>query len=295
MDTLNINTSTGFRAYLWKTVCKAFENFGWWLDMLLATVLTGATLAIQVWLHLISTQDWKQHRAQWTISVVGPYVVVLVFDIARRFFLAHWRIYKDQEAAHAKREADLAEQLDAVNNERAELVAQQVVNRPYLRFDYWGQIPANHSEATPIAPTVAGQFLQNGFHLRNDGGPAHEVTVESFSVGEFTAYSKVVPYVGKEGGFALIWVAQPQHLQSPQSPGRWDLLGAVGIAAVHAHGFGMYSPDFSVEIFVKYRDANDTWYRSRANLTYIRSQNRLAFGAMTHEKPLAQVALGSIG
>jgi hypothetical protein len=162
-------------------------------------------------------------------------------------------------------------------------------DRPRLVFDRWGQIPASHPVARPIAPTVSGQFLQNGFYLINDGGPAYEVTVEKFAVGTFDACSAAISRVGKEGGFAFVWVAQPQSLQSVRSPSMWDLPGAFIVADAHANPSGsMYRPDYSVGVAMVYRDGGDAesrlWYRSSATLTYIRSQGRLEFRDITHER-----------
>jgi hypothetical protein len=162
-------------------------------------------------------------------------------------------------------------------------------HRPYISFDRWGQIPENHPEARIISPPLPYVheriFLQNGFHLRHDGGGVAyqvEVNIGPFPNGEFTAMSKMVPVVGKEGGFALVWIVQPLPLQSRDSPGIWDLLGAMATSAGHLHALTTHRPDFALPVRMTYRDVEDMWYQSQAQLSYIRSQRRLEFGPMSH-------------
>ena len=162
-------------------------------------------------------------------------------------------------------------------------------DRPRLVFSRWGQIPADNPVAIPTGPTVVRQFVQNGFHFINDGGPAHDVTIEPFKFDAFEARSAIVHRIGREGGFALVWVAEPQHLQSTQSPGIWDLQEWMALAAVHAHPSSrVFRQDYTVTVRVTYRDGNDgnarRWYRSSATLAYIPSQRRLEFRDITHEK-----------
>jgi hypothetical protein len=161
--------------------------------------------------------------------------------------------------------------------------------RPKIVFDRWGQIPANHPEARLLSVSVVGQFLQNGFHFINEGERAYDVTVESFKFGSFEARSKPVTHIGKEGGFALVWIAQAQPVQSAHSPDTWDLPAAMALAAIHAHpSSAVYRQDYTVPVSVTYRDGNDAesrlWYRSSATLAYIPSQKRLDFRDITHEK-----------
>jgi hypothetical protein len=130
--------------------------------------------------------------------------------------------------------------------------------------------------------------LQNGFYFIDDGGPAYEVMVEKFMVGQSEAHSASVPRIGNEG-FALVWLDQPRHLQSPQSPGKWDLPAYMSLAAVHAHPSSVvYGQDYTVTVRATYRDGNDVdsrlWYRTSATLAYIPSQSRLEFRDITHEK-----------
>jgi hypothetical protein len=149
---------------------------------------------------------------------------------------------------------------------------------PQLCFVRWGEIPGTHPEAR-LKPQwfQAGGALQSGFYLANDGGAAHEITVESFEIdSSVLAQSKPLARIKERGeGFALVWLEG--------SDDNWDLLGAMAKASDAKYGGSMYRPDFSVPVNVTYRDAENNWYRSSAKLTYIRSQGRLEFGASAHE------------
>jgi hypothetical protein len=159
-------------------------------------------------------------------------------------------------------------------------------NRPRLVFDRWGPNAADHPLHS--GRSYIGQVARNGFHFINDGGPAYEVMVEKFMVGQSEAHSASVPRIGTEG-FVLVWLDQPLHLQSPQSPGKWDLPAYMSLAAVHAHPSSVvYGQDYTVTVRATYRDGNDAdsrlWYRSSATLAYIPSQHRLEFRDITHER-----------
>jgi hypothetical protein len=72
--------------------------------------------------------------------------------------------------------------------------------------------------------------------------------------------------------------------------GKWDLVGATAHAFEKKmaeafdkkYGTSMYRTSVSFPVSVRYRDAGGRWYRSCAELTYIRRQNRIEFGPTTH-------------
>ncbi len=272
----------GFRQYSWKVACRAFKDIKWMRDMAIGACLSVASVVLRASWGIMSRSDWKLHERQWIANIVLPIVAWMAVRIAYSLLTAPWRVHQDQESVH-----DVEKQAMRVELCEKNILVEQLLSpadRPRLVFERWGQIPAGHHVARPIAPTVAGQFLQNGFHFINDGGAAHEVMVEPFKFEDFEAKSSVVTRIGQEGGFALVWVAQPLHLQSAHSPGMWDLQGAMALADAHAHPLGMYQPDYSVRVVVVYRDGNSVWYRTTATLMYIRSQHRLEFRDITHEK-----------
>ncbi len=158
-------------------------------------------------------------------------------------------------------------------------------NRPQITFARWDQIPATNPVAMPISPTVAGQFLQRGFYLNNDGDAAHEVTVEPFQIENLWCGSGMAPRIEGHGqGFSVVWLETQKGIGSgPPYEEKWNLLGAMSRAEQEKYGSSMYRQQYSVPVSVIYRDSNDVWYRSRSVLTHIRSQHRLDFGPTTHE------------
>jgi len=156
--------------------------------------------------------------------------------------------------------------------------------RPEICFESWGEIPSDDPSATAIARDAEGQmvFLQRGFQLVNDGGTAHEITVEPFEIEpSVQARSKTVARIPKDGmGFALIWL--DGFLPWAFDYGKWDLIGAMASAWNAKYGNSMYSPDYGITVSVRYRDSEGRWYRSSAAMTYIASQKRLEFGPTTH-------------
>ena len=164
--------------------------------------------------------------------------------IAYSLLTAPWRAHQDQESVHDVEMQAMRVELSEKNVLVEELLSP--ADRPRLVFERWGQIPAGHPVARPIAPTVVGQFLQNGFHFINkEVEPPTKSWLSLLKFENFEAKSSVVTRIGQEGGFALVWVAQPLHLQSAHSPGMWDLQGAMALADAHAHPLGMYQPDYT--------------------------------------------------
>lgn len=281
----------GFWQYFRKVSSRAFKDSKWVRDMAIGACLSVATIALRAQWGMISSNDWRMHERQWIASIVLPIIAFMAIRVAYRILTAPWRVHQDQEIVHAEEMEELRIELGNRKTTIDKLMSPD--DRPRLVFDRWGQIPADHPVAIQKEPTMvdAGgrpiiQFLQNGFHFINDGGPAHEVTVEPFRFEAFEANSAVVPRIGKEGGFALVYLAQLQPLQSALSHDRWDLQGAMEIADRQIHpSSSVHRPDYSVMVAVTYRDGNSVLrYRSTATLTYIRSQHRLSFGATSHEQ-----------
>jgi hypothetical protein len=159
-------------------------------------------------------------------------------------------------------------------------------NRPQICFDKWGPIPNDHPLAMPLPHSFQEkvEFLQAGFYLSNDGGAAHDITVESFEVEpSVRANGETLARIGEKGtGFALVWVEGYSPLMG--SVGKWDLLGAMARASDNKDGNPTYRPDYGVTVSVIYRDADNAWFRSWAKLTHIWSQGRLKFGPTTQER-----------
>jgi hypothetical protein len=121
---------------------------------------------------------------------------------------------------------------------------------------------------------------QRGFYLANDGGAAHEITVESFEIGRSVrANSKMLARIEANGrGFALVWL---EDYPPSACRDKWDLLGAM-----HNASLGTPDPmdmqDYGVTVSVVYRDSAEIWYRSSAEMNFIRSRLSIEFGPTTH-------------
>jgi hypothetical protein len=117
---------------------------------------------------------------------------------------------------------------------------------PQLCFVRWGEIPGTHPDAL-LKPqwSHADDAWQSGFYLANDGGPPHEITVESFEIEPaVSARSKTLARIAEKGtGFVLVWLEGAGH--------KWDLLGAMAKASDAKLGGSLYRPDFSVPVNVK--------------------------------------------
>jgi hypothetical protein len=90
-------THSSFWQYFFIVVHRAFKEFAWGRDVLIATCLAVATLVIQVVGRVISVQDWQQHKTLWIVSIVGPYIVVLTLHIGWKMLTASWRAYQEKE------------------------------------------------------------------------------------------------------------------------------------------------------------------------------------------------------
>ncbi len=148
---------------------------------------------------------------------------------------------------------------------------------PEICFVKWGEIPIDD-------PLAMSPVRQRGFYLANDGGAAHEITVESFEIGPSTrARSKMLARIGESReGFALVWL---EVFPQSRCEDKWDLLGAMAEASraslASFAGNLMDMPDYRVAVSVVYRDAAEVWYRSSAEMNFIRSRLSIEFGSTT--------------
>jgi hypothetical protein len=150
-----------------------------------------------------------------------------------------------------------------------------ILPRPRVALVEYGQIPENY----PL-PLHVGQ---TGFHLANDGETAYQVLIQPFEIeSSVWTKSKECPRIEAQGRhFALVWL--DGFSPSPLDVGKWDLLGAMKRAADRRDGQLMYRPDYSIDVSVVYRDADNHWYRTTAPLSYVPSQHRLECGSPTFE------------
>jgi hypothetical protein len=152
--------------------------------------------------------------------------------------------------------------------------ARGSANRPEICFEKWGEIPIDD-------PLAVSPVRQRGFYLVNDGGAAHEITVESFEIGPSArAKSKILARIEAKGkGFALVWL---EDYPPSSCRDKWDLLGAVHKASLGTHGHPMDMQDYSVTVSVVYRNAAEIWFRSSAEMKFIRSSLSIEFGPTIH-------------
>lgn len=87
-------------AYTKNILAKAFEDFGLGRDMIIGTVISLATLGLQVWKHLIPLADWQEHKMWWILSFILPYVVILGGHALWRLATAPVRLHKLQYNEH---------------------------------------------------------------------------------------------------------------------------------------------------------------------------------------------------
>ena len=83
----------------------------------------------------------------------------------------------------------------------------------------------------------------------------------------------------KSGGFALVWL---EDYPFWPAPAKWDLLWAMAAVSGKLIKHPQFASDHGVQVSAVYRDSDQRWYRSTAELRYIASQRHLVFGATTH-------------
>jgi hypothetical protein len=152
------------------------------------------------------------------------------------------------------------------------------VARPEICFARWGPMPDDH----PV-PIRVGQA---GFYLENDGIAAHEISIETFSIGpSVQASSDPLARIGEKGtGFLPVWLDGFPPFPFNSSAEKWDLVAALAKASRENPKTAVFQSNYGVKIIANYRDSRNTWYRSSADLIYIPSQRRPQFGATVHER-----------
>jgi hypothetical protein len=170
------------------------------------------------------------------------------------------------------------DQLNAAEQIRSELVVLQSrieklegpADRPLLSFHRWGQ-EENQTHA---------RAFQRGFYLRNHGGTAWEIQVESLRIGDaFTTHSSPVAQIASNGeGFAPVWIEN----QSPL--GQWDLDGALQRILNEMIDTRQLRSGQAlvVPVAVTYRDFDYLWYRSVGTLAFV--HDRIEFTAVRQER-----------
>lgn len=97
---------------------NAFEDFGLGKDMAIGTVISLATLGLQVWKHLIPIADWQDHKLWWILSFALPYFIILAGHVIWRVTTAPWRLLQRQETDHGR---DMSEKHQLVSTLHAEI------------------------------------------------------------------------------------------------------------------------------------------------------------------------------
>jgi hypothetical protein len=140
-------------------------------------------------------------------------------------------------------------------------------NRPKLTFLSWDTQPFTLDR------------WQSGFTLENHGEAALEVNVQRFEVspGKYASSKTVATIPAHSQGFALVWLEgfSPFGFSSE----KWNLLGAMKDASDARGGSPMYRPNYTIPIVASYRDFDDEWYESTADLNYVPTRNELVFGS----------------
>jgi hypothetical protein len=249
----------------------------WWAVMFgLWTLFQTTDWIVEKWGSATGKAQWEARTSHvvpfgWQIWLIG-----ILFISVLMFFEGSYRYASKLNCAH-----------------RTEVEKLISATCPQLVFQRWGQIPKDHPEATPITNVrpLGSLFVQNGFYLANDGDAAHDIKVESFEIiPSVRVMTNSVSRIEAKGqGFALAWMeVSAQHSVedaigawiSTEKTRRWMLSAAMRINSDERRN----SQDWETELAVIYRDANMMWYRSKAPMKYIRSQNRIVFGSTTHTK-----------
>jgi hypothetical protein len=147
-----------------------------------------------------------------------------------------------------------------------------VLQRPDVRFVGWKFRDYTY------------QKRDGGFELENHGDVASEVRVIPFEIAlSVSVSSSVVPTIGQgKKEFALVWVdgfgIDPLNME------KWDLQKAMKKASEDKQGVGMFRPNYSVSVSVSYRDIDNEFYLSTAELSYVPATGELVFGPTSQKK-----------
>jgi hypothetical protein len=157
-------------------------------------------------------------------------------------------------------------------------------NRPMLSFDHWGRIEPKF--LAPDSQNNPSLLAQYGFYVKNDGGVALEVAIQQFRItSELLAVAGKTPRVeAHSDGFVPVWIDNEVPLSM------WCLDIAL------EKEFNQRRPDLAsvlkddsylLPISVTYRDFNNNWYITYADLRYVCDlwyPNRIEFTAPRQER-----------
>ncbi len=251
---------TTFRQHLGMVIRRSFAPFAWARDLVIATIVAVASVAIQAHKHLIP--DWSEHWKLWLLSYLIPYAGVLVLHSLYRLAEAPWRVHQQLEAEHWQVQNEAATQLTAAQSQNA-LLQDRISNqtwpekRPRITFDRWGQ-----QEIGGVAKSIMG------FYLTNHGDDAAlEVIIEPFAIdGKKWISNPLSAIEARQKGFVVVWM--DGHSPQEGYP-RWMTLS-------------VRSRD-SFRVHVRYRDFNNNWYRTAAPIK-ITGLGLVDLGSSTQEK-----------
>lgn len=235
---------TTFRQHFGMVRRRAFQDFAWVRDMMIATGLGIFSLFLQAHWSLISVQDWHEHWNLWVLSVAIPYVIVVGPHLLWRFAMAPWQVHQELESKSVGIQQALSGDLLASQNQNAlltERISNQTLpeNRPRITIDNWGRLVTTHGTLKP----------EVGLYLTNHGDAALEITLDEFRVGETVWVGEALSSIGqKQKSFLLI-----QEKGNTSSVGSWIMAAKNGESRLR----------------LKYRDFNNNWYLTTALITFV--------------------------
>jgi len=232
--------------------------------MLVGLGLGISSLLLQARWTLITVQDWRAHWGRWVLSIAIPYIAIVVPHLVWRFVEARWRVYQELEARYRSETDSLTASL-AASEQNSALLREHLSkrnwpeNRPRITFDRWGQ------QAGPN-----GVLRQEaGFYLTNHGETALEITLESFTLGPDKWEGEQLSSIeSKQKGFMK--VERTTFVYGNMQ--RWNLLDGFAVAKKHEQ-----------KVRVRYRDFNNSWYRSTAVLKCAPNFGSVEVGPTTQE------------
>lgn len=121
---------TTFFQHAGMTLRRAFRDFDIGRDMLYGACIAALTLALQVWWRLIPLKDWEEHKWQWVISFISPFVLVIGGHSIWRIVSAPWRLYQDQDELHDKELSKLNDELGELRRFKRTVEAEEVYLEP---------------------------------------------------------------------------------------------------------------------------------------------------------------------
>lgn len=248
-----------------------FEKFHWVRDMLTATLIAGSTFLIQVHKGLVT----QEQRLWLAISIIAPYALILIGNIAWRFVKAPYLKLKDREkylqttlADLETRNQELAKALAANDTvaanqweaRQAELVmnlqvVQAKINEKNEEIERLKQRPC----IVPVTyAKVSEKDFAAGLIIANDGEPAYDISIPDIKLGpstvtitpNFTRLSK------EDGGrFCEVWIRNPHGMM---------LSGSGLLETMRIQEIG------EVTFPIRYKDSNENprWYVTTCKLKF---------------------------